>query len=75
MANGNGSKMTDDQAPRTLQITISRETEILLARLCAKAVEEGQRPADCTKSKVLDRAIRALAATHKVTPDTGAVGQ
>lgn len=51
---------------RPLQITMRQDTEILLARLCARWVEKGYRPSACTKSALIDTALRFLAQAEKI---------
>lgn len=63
-----------DLGSRTLQITLGRDTEILLSRLCTHAVETGARPSACTKSQLIDQAVKALAEARGIKLDGPGAG-
>lgn len=46
---------------RAIDITLPRDTFVLLCRLVLQRVEADCRPADATRSAVVDEAIRVLA--------------
>lgn len=58
-----------DMPNRVLQITLTRKEEVILARLQTRRTEQGARPSDCTKSRVIALALDKLAQSEGITAD------
>ena len=60
--------ITDVPVDRTLQITVKPDVAVLIAKLITHWTVQGKRPSACTKSAVVDAAVRALAAVEGIVP-------
>jgi len=58
---------------RLVQITLSRDAHVLLARIVLKRTEDDYPPSRTTKSALIDEAIRRLAEDEGITLTGGTV--